>query len=148
MLTQGICLLLLSYLSHCLFRMNLFSGNKTECVQHNTIDDDSRYYNYYQSYGNDKCDQHLQEGWYRFVTHKLMNTNCGYSDNYCNTDHPGWLNGNHPSVEEGVVTRTVCFNSGSCSCNYGTDIKVLNCGSFYVYKLKPTPTCNLRYCTQ
>ena len=61
--------------------MNLFSGNKTECVQHNTIDDDSRYYNYYQNYGSSKCDQYLPEGWYRFVTRNLMNTNCGYSSN-------------------------------------------------------------------
>ena len=125
-----------------------FSGNKTECVQHTTIDDDTRYNNYYLNKGSVKCDRYLAEGWYRFLTRKRMNTNCGYSTYYCHTSYPGWLNGNHPSVEEGIVTRQVCFGSGSCSCSYATYIKVLNCGSFYVYKLKPTPTCNLRYCTE
>ena len=126
----------------------MFSGVKTECVQYNTIDDDTRYYDFYQSDGNYKCDRYLHEGWYRFITRQRMNTNCGRSSHYCKTDYLGWLNGNHPSVEEGIVTRQVCFDSSSCSCNYNTYIKILNCGSFYVYKLKPTPTCNLRYCTE
>ena len=122
-------------------------GSKTECVKHMIIDDDSRYIGYRDS-DDYKCDQYLTEGWYRFVTRQRMNTNCGYSKYWCNTKYFGWLNGNHPSVEDGIITRQVCFSYSSCSCSYSTYIKVLNCGSFYVYKLKPTPTCQLRYCTE
>ena len=115
-----------------------------------TIDDDSRHVSYYDS-DDYKSDQYLTEGWYRFVTRRHMNTNCGnrYCNNYCNTQYIGWLNGDHPSVEDGVVSQQVCFSYSGCSCSYYTYyIKVLNCCSFYVHKLKPTPTCNLRNCTQ
>ena len=63
----------------------------------------------------------------------------------CGTYYPGWLNGGHPSVADGQVTRTVYFNNGYCY-GYSTSIKVRNCGSYYVYYLNGTPTCNLRYC--
>ena len=71
-----------------------------------TIDDDSRHISYYDS-DDYKSDQYLTEGWYRFVTRRHMNTNCGnrYCNNYCNTQYIGWLNGDHPSVEDGVVSQ-------------------------------------------
>ena len=64
----------------------------------------------------------------------------------CNTDATGWLNGGHPTVADGQVGRQVCFHySGNC-CLWSTNIKVRNCGSYYVYYLSGTPTCALRYC--
>ena len=126
----------------------VFSGNKTECVEHRTIDDDSRSHRYSAS-DNNKNDRYLPEGWYRFVTRTRMNTKCVTSgNNYCNTAYIGYLSQNHPSVEEGIVTRQVCFSYPSYCCRYSTYIKVLNCGSFYVYKLKPTPVSWARYCTE
>ena len=57
-----------------------------------------------------------------------------------------WLNGAHPSVGDGKVTREVCFSwSGNC-CGVKTNIEVINCGLFYVYKLVSTSTCSYRYC--
>lgn len=126
----------------------VFVGNKTECVDHRTIDDDSRYYSYSAS-DNNKNDYYIPEGWYRFVTRTRMNTNCvSPSNNYCNTYYVGYLSQNHPSVDEGIVSRKVCFRYSSSCCYYSTYIKVLNCGSFYVYKLKPTPVSSARYCTE
>ena len=66
----------------------------------------------------------------------------------CNTDATGWLNGGHPTVADGQVGRQVCFHySGNC-CLWSTNIKVRNCGSYYVYYLSGTPNgfCPLRYC--
>ena len=101
-----------------------------------------------------KCDNSLGEGWYRFANGKYLNERC-VRYHYCDTDNPGWLVGGHPQVAEGIVSRQVCFGKSaapSCSCTYQTDILVRNCGSFYVYKLKPSPAClsahsSLRYCT-
>ena len=65
---------------------------------------------------------------------------------HCGTEAPGWLNGTHPAVTDGVVQREVCFRYlGSC-CHYSTNISVRNCGGFCVYRLEPPPHRNLRYC--
>ena len=66
----------------------------------------------------------------------------------CGTYIPGWLNGSHPTVNEGAVQRRVCFSYyvyGDC-CSLSTYIRVRNCGGFYVYQLKPLTVCNSRYC--
>ncbi|XP_078370692.1 uncharacterized protein LOC144654418 [Oculina patagonica] len=59
---------------------------------------------------------------------------------------PGWLQGSHPSVADGVVRRKVCFQWSDDCCRRSTQIDVRNCGKFYVYKLKKPPVCNARYC--
>ena len=80
----------------------------------------------------------------------------------CGTDITGWMNGAHPTVAEGKVTRIVCYNYygyygyygyyryygyyGYC-CYRSNNIEVVNCGQYYVYKLSPpSGGCNLRYC--
>ena len=65
----------------------------------------------------------------------------------CNTAGPGYIKGGHPSVADGKKTRTVCFDLGG-NCNRPTQIKVRNCGSYYVYYLHSIPHdyCALRYC--
>ncbi|XP_078382277.1 uromodulin-like [Oculina patagonica] len=95
-----------------------------------------------------KCDRDtLAPGWYRFngTAGSKMPTTC-VSKNMCNTHASGWLNGAHPSLQEGVVTRTVCFHWSTNCCNWQASIKVRNCGLFYVYELVKTPNCQLRYC--
>ena len=103
-----------------------------------------------------KCDDNLVTGWYRFqgAAGDRMPDKCVLM-NRCGTVHPGWLNGTHPTVAEGVVTRKVCYYgwdtwwhsrfSGHC-CYYSNLIKVKNCSSYYVYELQTLPTCYLRYC--
>ncbi len=69
------------------------------------------------------------------------------ADRYrCGTNSPGWMVGAHPSVAEGVVSRTVCFAWTDTDCNREAEIQVRNCGDYYLYDLPDTPACRLRYC--
>ena len=101
------------------------------------------------------CDRRLS-GWYRFVgaAGGKMSRSC-VTGRRCGANGPGWLVGSHPSVSEGCARRRVCFASSSGSggwysqtscCRWSTYISVRNCGTFFVYKLRRPPTCNLRYC--
>lgn len=121
--------------------------DKSECKRYWTINDPTRRRSY-SGPGYYKHDYYLAEGWYRFTIGKRMSTSCGYSSGYCDASYAGWLTGSHPSVNDGVVSRTVYFGNSGSSCHQGsTTIKVRNCGSFYVYKLKGTPSSSYRYCT-
>jgi len=93
-----------------------------------------------------KCDRGLN-GWYRFhgAAGTRMPTACPPVFT-CGGDAPGWLNGGHPTVADGKVTRQVCFHWILGCCTSSTNIEVRNCGSFYVYRFSAPPTCFLRYC--
>ena len=92
------------------------------------------------------CDRQL-DGWYRFVGAagtKMPTTRVpAYR---CGTTYSGWLNGAHPTVENGEVLRAVCFSDISTGCRYKTQISVKNCSSYYIYKLYKPSQCPLRYC--
>ncbi|KAL9961264.1 hypothetical protein ACROYT_G030173 [Oculina patagonica] len=97
--------------------------------------------------GNYICDRPIGPDWFRFQgdAGTKMPTTCP-EIYYCDTHAPGWINGEHPTVGEGKVTRQACFHwSGNC-CYFKTNIEVRNCGAYYVYYLKDTPGCTLRYC--
>ena len=69
----------------------------------------------------------------------------------CNTIAPGWLNGAHPKVTDGIVTREVCFGTDAGQCcvrGWEIPIKVRNCREYFVYYLHstPNPGGSLRYC--
>ncbi len=89
----------------------------------------------------------LGANWYRFVDGAGVQMPEAAPAIYsCGTDAPGWLTEPHPTPEDGVVARTVCFNWAGDTCNWSTEIEVINCGEFYVYNLPVTPTCALTYC--
>lgn len=67
-------------------------------------------------------------------------------DSHCGTNASGWLSGAYPSVAESAVTQPVCFAWNGNPCNFSTQIQVLNCGAFYVFKLGAPGKCNRRYC--
>ena len=95
-----------------------------------------------------KCDQSsLPDKWYRFTgaAGTAMPTKC-VAKNHCGTHAPGWLSGAHPTIKYQVVTSKVCYHWSNNCCNWSNNIRVRNCGSFYVYKLARTPHCHLRYC--
>ena len=96
-----------------------------------------------------RCDQRdITPGWYRFtgVAGNLqMPTSCP-PVRRCGTHAPGWIKGQHPSVADGEVTREVCYHWSNNCCRWKNNIKVKNCGAFYVYELQKTPACSLRYC--
>ncbi|KAK7484265.1 hypothetical protein BaRGS_00024514, partial [Batillaria attramentaria] len=100
------------------------------------------------------CDSQLQNGWYRFTSLAggRMPDHC-VDRFHCGTHAPIWLNGTHPDVGDGVVDRMVCANLGGYGphpervcCDAQLDVGVKNCGSFYVYFLRATPSCPVAYC--
>ena len=76
-----------------------------------------------------------------------MPTNC-VTEGSCGTHAALWLNGNHPTESDGIVTRNVCGSwAGSC-CAYRLKIQVRQCpGSFYIYKFGQLPGCHLAFCS-
>ena len=64
----------------------------------------------------------------------------------CGTDWPGWLDGAHPTVEDGKVKRTVCFSDRFTGCKSSNTISVKNCGSYFIYDFGLLYACNARYC--
>ena len=117
-----------------------------ECYNYKVLNEPSRSKTYYRGYNN-QCDNTLSIDWYRFSGAAGNQISQSCVDRYrCGTSRPGWLSGSHPTVNEGVVQRRVCFGSHRHCCIYSTYIRVRNCGGFYVYQLKPLPGCYLRYC--
>ncbi|XP_072530588.1 alpha-tectorin-like [Salminus brasiliensis] len=66
----------------------------------------------------------------------------------CGTDIPLWLNGSHPHLEDGVVTRQVCGSwYGDCCYFKSFPIQVKACpGNYYVYEFVSPVTCASAYC--
>jgi len=52
--------------------------------------------------------------------------------------YPGWMEGGHPTEEEGIVERTVYFTTTDVNTQGGnTKVYVRNCGDKYIYYLRP-----------
>ena len=93
-------------------------------------------------------DHNHPTGWYRFGGGAgiKMPTSCVPAPR-CGTSATGWMNGTHPTVAQGKVTRKVCYNWENNCCLRSNNIEVVNCGQYYVYELSPPPgTGHLRYC--
>ncbi|XP_036413133.1 adhesion G protein-coupled receptor E3-like [Colossoma macropomum] len=101
--------------------------------------------------GGSKCDDYFNgTGWYRLLyngTSVRMPESC-VNRFRCGTDITLWLNGSHPQIEDGIVTRGVCGDSGSYCCYYrSTPIQVKACpGNYYVYKFAKAVSCKSAYC--
>ena len=96
-------------------------------------------------YGSDRYN--LVPGWYRFqgAAGDRMADKCVPMD-HCGTQYPLWLCGAHPTVAEGVVIRRVCYSRDSkCSYQY-QNIRVKNCGAYFVYALPRLYYHSSRYC--
>ena len=89
--------------------------------------------------------------WYRIggqAGTKLIEKGTGVTSS-CGAHAGGWLDGGHPTTEEGEVNRTVYFDSGSNSKTYPISINVTNCNSkYFVYYLPDIGSCHRGYCTQ
>lgn len=99
------------------------------------------------SNGPYNCDRNMTRKWYRFdgAAGTRMPETCP-EPLRCGTHAPGWLHGKHPLPGDGVVQREVCFHWNNNCCRWKKQIRLRNCGGFYVYELETPPTCNLRYC--
>ena len=117
----------------------------SECQNYASLNNADRKITY--PYNHNYCDNGIGPGWFRFEgsAGTRMPTSC--QPYYrCGTRVTNWINGGHPSVAEGQVSRTVCFHWTSSCCQWSRSIKVRNCGSYYVYYLNGIPTCYGRYC--
>jgi len=113
------------------------------CKNYQNLTDAERKYDYVTGL-YPKCDDTLN-GWYRFqgAAGTKMVTTC-LPKNRCDADFPAWLIGDHPTVAEGKVTRSVCIHRFENCCDESCSIKVQNCGSYYIYYLKDLIHCNFR----
>ena len=120
------------------------------CYHYENLSEANRKIDYLTPPGSELCDYKLPEGWYRFVGAagtKMPTTRVpAYR---CGTDWSGWLDGAHPTVQDGEVQMKVCFNNRLSElpvCKYSTTIFVKNCGSYFICKLHHPPGCDSRYC--
>ena len=68
----------------------------------------------------------------------------------CGGEVQAYLRENHPAPSDRVVNRKLCIQNPSGPCNRQKQIRVVNCGSFYLYqlqKLRNVCDLNWRYCT-
>jgi hypothetical protein len=128
-------------------------ADRQECGSYTLLDNQDRNIKYRSGKDSLLCDDAFSTGWYRFGgdAGTQLSTTCvprihDTNNLKCRTHVVSWLNGAHPSVGDGKVTRTVCFSWNSNCCWRQRDIEVINCGFFYIYKFGPTPGCSLRYC--
>ncbi|XP_078703605.1 uncharacterized protein LOC144928793 [Branchiostoma floridae x Branchiostoma belcheri] len=142
----------------CILAMVMvFGANAAPCDLYSVLDDPWRSLTLIT---NDRhCDKPghedstgLTEGWYRFTgpAGTQMPTVAPGATHLCGTFAPVWMNGQHPTVADGVVTRQACaYRDSNYHCAWRWDIQVAACpGGFYVYYLINTPTCNLGYCAE
>lgn len=121
-----------------------------ECQSYQSLTEANRKVTYQTV--SSKCDRLIGPGWFRFQgdAGTKMPTSCPPRWR-CDTRAPGWINGEHPTVADGKVTRKVCFHWSSNCCYWFTNIDVRNCGPYYIYYLSGTPVgCfhhRLRYCS-
>ena len=117
------------------------------CYYHKNLSEANRKVSYSTPSGSELCDYQLPVGWYRFVGAagtKMPTTRVpAYR---CGTNWSGWLDGAHPAVEDGEVSRKVCFSDRSAGCRYIINILFKNCGSFYIDRFAQ-PNCSSRYCS-
>ncbi|CAH3173478.1 unnamed protein product, partial [Porites evermanni] len=117
------------------------------CSSYTELHQPDRNIGHVNPYGSGICDSAITIQWYRFV--RAAGTSLPETcppTNRCKTHAPGWLEVGHPTVADGEVTRKVCFTWGGNCCSWSTNIQVVNCGDFYVYKLVPISSCQSRYC--
>ncbi|XP_078576489.1 uncharacterized protein LOC144862097 [Branchiostoma floridae x Branchiostoma japonicum] len=97
-----------------------------------------------------QCDRLRFNGeWYRFMgpAGSQMPSQRPATIHVCGTDAPMWLNGTHPTVADGEVSRQVCAYWSGNPCRWQVTIQVKACpAGYYVYKLPRAPACYLAYC--
>ncbi|XP_076123056.1 pancreatic secretory granule membrane major glycoprotein GP2-like isoform X2 [Alosa pseudoharengus] len=100
---------------------------------------------------NIKCDRSVQWlGWYRmfYLGMSVRIPEVCVPIQRCGTNAPLWLDGPHPSLEDGIVTRSVCGNWNNDCCYFkSSSIQVKTCpGNYSIYELVAPSGCSLAYC--
>uniref|UniRef100_A0A671KR24 Si:ch73-181m17.1 n=1 Tax=Sinocyclocheilus anshuiensis TaxID=1608454 RepID=A0A671KR24_9TELE len=151
---------ILLHLSHAYYELNFeimylqWKGFVADpCYNYNSLDEPQRatispHYDKYYYYGI--CDYNYNwNGWYRLFYNgqsvQMPDSCVGYG--MCGTPSPLWLNGPHPQLEDGVVTRQVCVSTWNDCCGHKSHpIRVKACpGNYYVYEFVRPTFCSA-YC--
>ena len=118
----------------------LFHFVADPCYHYKNLSDANRKISYATPIGSELCDTQLPLGWYRFVGAEGTKMPTKRVSAYrCGTDWSGWLDGAHPTVEDGEVKRKVCFSDRFSGCKDIIRIYVKKCSSYYIYKLVQPP---------
>uniref|UniRef100_A0A3B1IS97 UMOD/GP2/OIT3-like D8C domain-containing protein n=1 Tax=Astyanax mexicanus TaxID=7994 RepID=A0A3B1IS97_ASTMX len=138
-------------LTECVFSTagNVTSTMFDPCDNYNVLDE---YWRSTKRYDTGHDDTIVEwNGWYRLFLQgaSAQMPECCVGVYRCGTYYTLWLNGPHPQIEDGVVTRQVCGNAGyDCYYYRTTTIQVKACpGNYYVYELIRPDYCNMAYCT-
>ncbi len=147
MVRETIFLQIVKFWCTAIFLQTAVTGDG--CHNYTILSDPTRAVSYFD--GTAQCDRYLPTNWYRFMGQAgdRMLDYCPSDSGRrlrCQTAAGGWLNGQHPRVQDGEVNRTVCYSYYRLCCTWSNSVKVKNCGNYYVYRLTGTPTCYLRYC--
>ena len=131
------------------------------CNDYQVLNDATRKVSYRNTRSYSKCDQlgyskstskdWKGSNWYRFASPAGTRMpdkapTRGYGT--CGTYYAGWVQGKHPIEKGQTVRATACFtHHSSYKCQYGREVLIRNCGTFFIYYLTETPNCNYRYCS-
>ena len=115
-----------------------------ECTNHTVLNEASRS-RFFTNYIVNTSDTSLT-GWFTYngSAGTRMATTCVPAD-HCGTFVPGWLAGNHPSVDKGLVVRSVCLSKSQVCCMTSVSVLVRNCNGFFVYKLDVNSSLNVTF---
>ncbi|KAL7891897.1 hypothetical protein AOLI_G00013730 [Acnodon oligacanthus] len=126
------------------------SSGSDPCYSYTVLDEPWRATNY-SDITNVRCDQYVSwVGWYRLKYYGQdvrMPESC-VTMLMCGTHAPLWINGAHPQLQDGVVTRQICGHWNNDCCYFRSNpIRVKTCpGNFYVYEFVRPSSCMLAYC--
>ena len=95
----------------------------TECVNAQTLTSAERKFTHGAS--PPLCEKSLGPAWFCFQgeTETKMPSSC-VSKYRCGCHAPGWLNGAHPSVEDGKVVRQIWSNWNFSCCHWSVNIQI------------------------
>ncbi|KAL6458564.1 hypothetical protein MHYP_G00337940 [Metynnis hypsauchen] len=126
------------------------SRSSDPCDNYAVLDEPWRATNY-SNITDVRCDQSVSwVGWYRLMYQGQdvrMPESC-VDAFMCGTHAPLWMNGVHPQLQDGAVTRQICGNWNANCCYFRSNpVRVKACpGNFYVYEFVSPSTCSLTYC--
>lgn len=87
----------------------------------------------------------IGEGWYRMTGEAGTRLPEEAVDKFhCGTYASGWVK-QHPTSTGSTEVVQICFKA---DCSWSNEGKITNCDEFFVYYLKDTPACRLRYCAK
>jgi len=90
--------------------------------------------------------------WHRFVSaasapltrRRIVEDRCVNQTNACGVKYQGWLNGKHPAPQDGIKAMELKFFKSYCGSMHG-NVRVRNCGDFYVYQFISMPFWDCEY---